>query len=542
MVIAFCNTGQNKTKYLNQGKKLSRVQIQICKTNSILAFFAVFLTTFVLRAQYYNLPNDYNFALLTEKNLAQKDSSIHSSIKPYIHFFSNKYIHEADSYRIFKFITDDPALDIAFYKHLIAIEPKQSNFKLRIDPLLNYQVGKDIEDSLHQKLVVNTRGFIATAYIGKDVYCETMFAENQAFFPNYIKSSVKATQVVPGQGRFKEFKTTGFDYAFSSGFISYQPNSHLNIQLGHGKQKIGNGYRSLLLSDNSFNYPYARFTQQWFKGRLQYTNIYAVLMNLDSASKKPTANTERLYQKKPAAFQYLSLNVSKSINLSLFQGIVWRAGNSVNRQQVDWMYANPVIFTHAAALGLNNSSNIVVGADLKLKITNNINLYGQCMADDLNNTKLIGNGYGYQVGLNYFNALTVKNLFLQAEYNQVTEASYLSPIGAVTNQSYSHYNQSLAYTPVNGSEMMIIADYKYKRFYGNFKYQNQFKQQNKHDYTQINIVNANVGYLVNPAYNLCLNVGYVYRFQKFYNFNPSITTSYLFFGIRTSLYNMYYDY
>lgn len=515
---------------------------QIGKTNAILTLAVLLLAFFSSRAQFYNLPNDYNFTLLTERTLAQKDSSVHSGIKPYIHFFSKKYIHHADSHKIFKYITDDPALDIAFYKHLLAIEPKESNFKLRIDPILNYEVGKDFADTVNQKLVTNSRGVIASAYIGNDFYCESMFVENQSFFPNYVKAVASAGKIIPGQGRYKVFKTTGYDYAFSSGFISYQPTKNFNLQVGHGKQKIGHGYRSLLLSDNAFNYPYARITQQWFNGRLQYTNIYAVLMNLDSASKKPTPNTELLFQKKPAAFQYLSVNVTKSINMSLFQGIVWSAGNSVNRQQIDWMYVNPLILSHAAYYGLNNSNNIILGADIKFKITNSINVYAQCMSDDVSNSKSLGNGYGYQAGLNYFNAFTIKNLFLQVEYNQVAQASYISPLGATTNQSYSHYNQNLAYTPVNGNELTIIADYKYKRFYANLKHQNQFKKQNNHDFTQVNIISTNLGYLINPAYNLCVNVGYVNRYQKFYNFNPSNNTSYLFFGIKTSLYNKYYDF
>ena len=59
-------------------------------------------------SQFYNLPNDYNFSLLTEKALAQKDSSIHSGIKPYIHFFDQKHVHVPDTHRIFKYIVDDP--------------------------------------------------------------------------------------------------------------------------------------------------------------------------------------------------------------------------------------------------------------------------------------------------------------------------------------------------------------------------------------------------------------------------------------------------
>jgi hypothetical protein len=59
----------------------------------------------------------------------------------------------------------------------------------------------------------------------------------------------------------------------------------------------------LLLSDNAFNYPFARFTQQWAKGRIQYNNIYAVLMNLVPAAVKQNTGAERLFQKNLTAFK-----------------------------------------------------------------------------------------------------------------------------------------------------------------------------------------------------------------------------------------------
>jgi len=474
--------------------------------------------------------------------LAEKDPEIHSGMKPYIQFLSPKYVHYADSHRIFKYITEDPALDVTFYKHLLSFEPKKENFKIHIDPIIGLQNGRDLTDTVRPYGFNNTRGVIASINIGKDFYAESMFVENQTLFPGYVATYVTAAGIVPGQGRYKPFKIYAADYAFSSGFISYSPWKNFNFQFGHGKHKVGNGYRSLLLSDNAFNYPFLRFTQQWFKGRLQYTNIYAVLMNLEAATKKPIPNAERLFQKKPAAFQYLSMNISKTINLSLFQGIVWQAGDSLNRQKVNLMYANPLIFSHAAYYGMNDVNNVVVGADLKIKITNSINFYSQFMADDLSNSKSLGNGYGYQIGFNYFNALGVRNLFLQAEFNSVSEASYISPLGAETNQSYSHYNQNLAYTPNNGNEIILMADHKYKRFFGNFKYHLQAKQLNKADHTNINLVNINLGYLINPAYNLNVYLGYNYRFQKFYNFNPSLTSSFVYLGFKTSLFNAYYDF
>jgi hypothetical protein len=494
-------------------------------------------------AQFYHLPAHYAFSLLTEKRLAQKDSATHSAFKPHIPFFSAQYSHVPDSHRIFKYIIDDPALDIAVHKHVITVAPRNENFTLTIDPILNVNIGNSYDFSKKIQTSTNTRGVIAAAQIGKDFYFETLFAENQSVFPQYLWAYATSAQVVPGQGRWKVFKKKGFDYAFSSGFISYQPSRHLNIQLGHGKQKIGFGYRSLLLSDNSFNYPYARITQQWLKGKLQYTNVFAVLMNMTPATKKQIPNAERLWQKKPAAFQYLSYNPCKWLNLGLFQGVMWEAGDSLNRQRVTWSYFNPVIAAHMAQYGLNHRNNVLAGADIRIKLTNTFNVYGQVMADDLSNTRASGNGTGFQAGFNYYDALGLKNLFFQFEYNRVSETSYTGPIGAVTNQSYSHYNQNLAFTLNQGEECVMMIDYKFQRIFFNVAAHYQIVPRGGEKLYDNRIINASLGYLINPSYNLNLSLGYTHRNQNFSNFkNLSSETNYIYLALRTSIYNFYYDF
>jgi hypothetical protein len=515
----------------------------VLKKKYILFLSVLSLFSQPVSAQFYNLPNHYSFGLLTEKRLAVKDSAIHTGIKPYVHFFSGKYTHVADTHRIFKYVVDDPALDVVFFKHVIRVEPKHEKFKLRVDPVLNFESGRDQADSVKRWLYSNNRGLIGSGYIGSSFYFETIFVESQSVFPNYISGNAKTTGVVPGQGRWKPFKTTGYDYAFSSGFVSIQALKNLNIQVGHGKQKIGHGYRSLLLSDNSFNYPYARFTQQWFKGRIQYTNIYAVLMNLVPAAKVINPNAERLFQKKAASFQYLSINLSKSLNLGFFQGMIWQAGDDKNRQHLDGYYFNPVIYTNLAKYKLNNKNNILVGGDLKLRLTNTLNLYGQVMADNIQKTDSTGNGWGYQAGLNYFDAFGIKNLFFQLEYDNVKQASYLNPKGSVTDQSYSHYGQTLAYTPGNGREVIAIADYKKKRFFTNLRYIYQVTHLVSGEYSYNTIINASAGYLINPAYNLNICLGILYRTQNFSTFNSlNNETNYIYVGLRTSFYNLYYDF
>lgn len=508
-----------------------------------ITFLALNFVFGFLQAQFYNLPTDYSYSLLTERALAKKDSSIHSSVKPYIHFYSDKYKHVADSFRVFKFISDDPFLDKVFFEHLVQIRSRDKKYFFTVDPLVNFEMGRDAEDTLYRRLYTNTRGFIASGYIGKDFYFETLLSENQSLLPNYMESYSRGLGIVPGQGRWKTFKTRGFDYAFSSGFFSWQATKNINIQAGHGKQKIGQGYRSLFLSDNSFNYPYARITQHWFKGRVQYTNIYASFMNMRSASEKIIANTERMFQKKAASFQHLSINLTKWLNLGLFQGMIWQVADKNNVQHFDWEYFNPVIYTNLGMYGLNNKNNILVGSELNLKITKHISLYGQFIADDLSNTRVVGNGTGYQAGIKYFDAFRVKNLFLQAEYNDVSESCYTSPITDTANQSYSHYNQNIAFTPGYGKEFVALADYKYHRFSFNARYNYQYFTYNNYGLYTNQYINLKLGYTVNPAYNANISIGFLYRTQDYFGFNASNNkTAYLYLSFKTSLYNTYFDF
>lgn len=517
--------------------------LQRCSSIFSLSFLILNFSFLISSAQFYNLPNDYSYGLLTERALAERDSSIHSSVKPYIHFYSDKYKFVPDSFRIFKYLTDDPFLDKVLYDHLLNVKSREKKYTIKLDPILNFEVGRDAQDTLQRKLYVNTRGFIASGTIGKDFYFETMLAENQAVFPNYIESYNRATGIVPGQGRWKTFKERGFDYTFSSGFFSYQLCKNINIQAGHGKQKIGQGYRSLFLSDNSFNYPYVRITQQWLKGRLQYTNIYASFMNLQPASEKVLPNTERIYQKKAASFQHLSLNFTKWLNLGFFQGLIWQVPDKNNVQHFEWQYFNPVIFSNLGFYGLNNKNNLLIGSEINIKITKKISLYGQIMADDLSNKDTLGNGYGYQAGIKYFDAFKIKNLFLQAEYNDVSEAAYRRPSTDTANQSYSHYNQNIAYTPGYGKEFVGILDYKYRRITFNARYNYQYYTYLNAKFSDVQFVNLKLGYTVNPAYNTNISIGLNYRLQDYFGVSVSNNkTAYVYLSFKTSLFNCYYDF
>ncbi len=475
--------------------------------------------------------------------MAKKENVLHTDVKPYIHFFSPKYLHVADSHNVYKYIHEDAGVDFFFYNPLITIAPKDEKVRLRIDPILNFEKGKDFSDSIDKKFYTNTRGLMVSGSVGNNVYFETMFTENQAWLPNYVYNASNAMRVVPGQGRFKNFKTYAYDYAFASGFVSVQAAKNLNIQVGHGKQKIGHGYRSLLLSDNSFNYPYARITQSWLKGKIQYTSIYSVLTNFTAAAKKQTYGIEPLLQKKAAAFQHISFLPHKNVQFSFFQGLIWQAGDGRNRHYLNWTYFNPVIFTDVPVHGLNYKNNLLIGSDVKIKLSDRLNVYYQAMVDDLSNTDTLGNGYGQQFGCNYFDAFGVKHLFLQGEYNYVSEGSYGNTPNSLTDQGYNHYNQNLAFTIGHGQELVLLADYKFSRFDLNIKYNYQDVQKGHKPYYYNSMCTAKFGYTLNTAYNFMVSMGITYRSQNFTNFkNLNNETTYVFIGLKTNLYNYYYDF
>ncbi len=462
---------------------------------------------------------------------------------------------------------------------LIIVKDTAEKFHLNLDPILSVELGRDFADKTGERLFTNTRGFLLRAGIGKKLVIESSFYENQSTFPKYMDSYIASTNtvfpqtanynyaVIPGQGRSKPFRRNGYDYAMASGYISYTPFKMLNLQVGNGKHFVGDGYRSLLLSDNAFNYPFARITTTY--KNIQYTNLYTSFMNLTDGGVKTPAHTERLFQKKIGSFQMLSVNLFKRLQVGFFQGMIWEAADSNNRQHTNFNTFDPVIGVNALNYGMHNTNNILMGLTLKLKLTKSISLYGQYMFDDMySNSKKVGkNKNGYQVGLKYFDLFTIKNLHLQLEYNSVSPYSYAS---SNPEQSYSHFNQSLAHPlGANFNEAIGFINYRLKDFFieikgiyaakgsdsSTFNYGgNIFKSDDTFPVTQSMISNTvaqgvktnlliediHIGYLVNPNTNFNIVLGITNRTEKIGNVTNN--TQLVYFGIRTSLANLYYDF
>ena len=58
--------------------------------------------------------------------------------------------------------------------------------------------------------------------------------------------------VIPHEGFWKEYKDgKGVDFLQARGYITFEATRHINMQFGHDRLFVGNGYRSLIFSDFS---------------------------------------------------------------------------------------------------------------------------------------------------------------------------------------------------------------------------------------------------------------------------------------------------
>ncbi|HNW98705.1 MAG TPA: hypothetical protein PKK00_09890 [Bacteroidales bacterium] len=536
------------------------------KQKNILLLSFILFSFSPLFSQQLNFPliNDYNNDI--SRSLYFPRNSFHTAVKPWLTSEVNKEINidsvkNQNNYRSnFKRKACNGIFNKVFNESLISLD--KEGLKLLINPVFNFELGNDLNDSSSNKFV-NTRGFQVEGSIENKFSFFTTFYENQATFIDYLDNSIKHNIVVPGQGQIKEFKGDGFDYAWASGYISYTPTKYVNLQFGHGKNFIGDGYRSLLLSDNAFNYPYFKITTNVW--RLKYVNLYAQFQDL----KTPHAY-DLGYKKKYGTFHYLSYAITRRLNVGLFEAIIWKAADSTGYRGFDVNYLNPIIFFRPVEFSLGSPDNALLGLNVSYKIRRSNVIYGQLMIDEfkihevLSDSGWWGNKQAEQIGLKSFDIFGIKNLYFQTEYNIVRPYTYSS---RTSLQNYGHYNEALAHPlGANFRESVTFLKYNYKRFFAELKFNyavygadsagvNYGKdifesyETHPHEYgnfigqgikTKLMYKDFRISYLVNPVTNLNISIGVSDRTES-----SSVAdkhSTFVYFGLRTSLNNFYYDF
>ncbi|MCI0752066.1 MAG: hypothetical protein L0Y35_09530, partial [Flammeovirgaceae bacterium] len=343
---------------------------------------------------------------------------------------------------------EKPVLRHFYRKKTDFFHVQEPDFNLHVNPVLYVGYGQDSE--LDEALFINTRGVEVRGMIDKKVGFYSYLSDNQAQLPSYVTDYVAENGVVPHEGFWKVFKDNkGVDFLHARGSIFFNATRHINIQFGYDRFSIGNGYRSLILSDNA---PPSLF----LKGNVQVWKLNYLFM-----TNRVTANPGGLYPNKYVATHHLSVNIGKKLNIGVFETVVYKATDS---SQFDPSYLNPIIFYRAVEHQNGSSDNVLLGADFKWNIARSVQLYGQLVFDEflLDNLKA-GNGwwankFGIQGGLKYIDVFGVSNLDVQGEINMVKPYTYSHH---TQYGNYSSFHQPLAH-PLGANFKEVVGIVRYQ--------------------------------------------------------------------------------
>lgn len=358
--------------------------------------------------------------------------------------------------------------EILFKKHLIEIT--SNDCFITISPAANLSYGIDFSDTSDRRLMQNTRGVFVEGDLFKRFSFATTFYENQARFTAYENdyySSVgeryqnsggeyyAQNAVVPGAARTKDFKTDGYDYAFAVGYLSYAPIDAIRISAGNNSQFIGDGDRSLLLSDNSVAAPYLRLDWK-INSRFNFTYYRSRLVNL--LRRSASSSAEVYYETKGHSINYFTYKPTAKISVSLFEGSIWNRGDSLTSTVSHPLYYNPVPIISGLILKEKNEVVSLLGINANYQVSERHRIYGQVAMNDWNTQKI-----GYQLGYRGYNFFGLTDFLIQLEFNHVPSGMYET---ANPRLNYSHYNLPLAHVKGSGFEEFIArANYEFRHFY-----------------------------------------------------------------------------
>ncbi len=395
---------------------------------------------------------------LAADSAAQRLSPLTQIDLQYLLDDNNEWIAAADSLKVRK--TKKSFLGIFYRTPANLFEVNTPDFHLRVNPMLHVALGPEQD---HTDLVfLNQRGLEVRGDLDGRVYFYTNILETQARFPNYVNQWIGNYQSIPGAGFYKKYSSTtfqvrnGYDFNLANAYIGARVTKHIDVQLGHGQHQIGNGYRSLFLSDVG-NYTYfLKFnTQVW---RLHYQNLFLELSPISTAVPRPP-NT--LLPKKYIAAHYLNFQATPNLAFGFFEATVFNRS-----RQFELQYLNPVILYRSVEGMIGSPDNVLLGFDGRWNFLHRFQVYGQLLIDEFLLSAVYkpeekgwwGNKFGWQAGFKYINAFGLDHLDLQLEYNTVRPYTYSS---FDSLNSYTHYNQPLAHPLwANFKEFIGIARYQ----------------------------------------------------------------------------------
>lgn len=440
-----------------------------------------------------------------------------------------------------------------FQRELIEVHKEEGN--LWITPLLDIQVGNEYGDTSMRQFY-NVRGARIEATLGKHVFISSSFYENQAFLPSYVGQYVnqrgefypnngdstytQTNAFIPNGARTKLFKTGGFDYAYASGYLRWDIKPWLTVSGGNQPLFVGNGYRSLLFSDNTAPSMFGRIQLKLGK-RIDYQLVRGQGLNL---LRLPyAANGEALYERKAFSIHSIYLKLGQKAQIGLIETAMWTRGDSIQKQAVEGGFFIPILGSGLLQEAINNKAYALLAVDFQLRISKKLGIYGQAGTHHFKNKSEL-----VQLGLRFW-PLNTPDYLIQMEFNHTGTNAYKA-----TNPrlNYSSYNLPLGHIMGYGvDELVIRMQGTYKKCFVNLFSTIFFNQNanrnfllpiyNGNPYTsqQVYIQKIEIGYRFNSTYAFEAFGSFQYRLAHLYESQKGIWVN---LGIRMNLNNHYFDF
>lgn len=542
---------------------------QIKRLKICTLFFIVNLFAGMVSAQAVYQPYSFQFYQKFNSDLYSTSSNQHTSLKPFF-VDDSLLIKHYDS--LMSVAKSNPKSDFAYQKlfsqHLYDLKWNNSSFYS--DVLPEFTIGKSFNQADITSSVFNNTTTTNIYSLGLQLggtfghnfsYNIAAFASTQTV-PDYISTYIKQTGVIPGLGLSSNGGGNTYNLNYITASFSYTPSQYINIVAGRDKTFIGDGYRSLLLSD--YSSPYLFFKLTATLGHLKYMAMWTDMNDPISVSQYG------VQRNKFGVFHYLDWSVSNRLSFGFFENITgfFTDDNGVKRP-FDFNYINPLIYMQAINNDSGDPDKSLLGFTGKYKISNGLTAYGQFALNEFHSVDFFSsngsftNKYAWQLGLRGTNLLSVNNLNFLVETNSAKPYTYSARSEI---ESYSNNGEPLAHPwGANFRELVVLLNYSYKRF--DYSFESDFGRYgldiNGADFgknlfqvytdaariygnyttqgltTNLTFFEGKVAYVINPKTNLRVELGGIFRNEKNSLFNDR--TNMITFGVKSSFRSVYND-
>ncbi len=251
--------------------------------------------------------------------------------------------------------------------------------------------------------------------------------------------SIDSLELVPRHNRYLSGKGEQAVYGAIRGNIWWKANKWLTLTAGNDKHFIGDGQRSLLLSENAAAYPFFQTRLNIWKINYQHQVMFMRDLVEGAGSKRFQKYTSQ---------HTLSYNHKNRFNFYIFEAVIWRKQDSARHRGFDLSYLNPFLFYRPVEYNQGSPDNVLMGIGGKWRIYGKNYLYGQFILDEFNFKYVTKNNgwwaskYGFQAGFKTYGLWKNKKSLLLLEYNHMRPFTYAHTYSL---QNYGYLQQPLAH-------------------------------------------------------------------------------------------------